>query len=182
MNVLCLALAAAQLAPCGQGVAWRPVATELDRQRLRDWRTTWTEALAEVRAKGVVDADPLFDPDRALDNPLPSPGTYRCRFVKLGASGLARGDWGRCEVGPDSLVKLDGPQRPAGKLFADQPTRAVFLGTLVLGDETRPLPYGRDDGRDLAGFVERVGEARWRVTLPQPRFESTLDLIELVPA
>ncbi|MBX9814810.1 MAG: DUF4893 domain-containing protein, partial [Sphingomonas sp.] len=56
-----------------------------------------------------------------------------------------------------------------------------FLGALELGMEQRPMDYGTDAKRDLAGFVERVGEKRWRVVLPHPRFESLLDVIELVP-
>ncbi len=184
MSLLCLALAAAQPVPCGQAAAWRPAATEDDRQRLRDWRTIWTDALTEARAAGkTVAADPLFDPDPALDDPAPPAGMYRCRFVKIGgATGLATRDWGRCEVGAESLAKLDGPQRPTGRIYPDTPTRAVFLGTLLLGDETRPVRYGRDDRRDMAGVVQRVDVARWRVALPHPAFESTLDLIELVPA
>ena len=57
----------------------------------------------------------------------------------------------------------------------------MFLGTLVLGDETRAMQYGRDQDRDLAGWVERIGDNRWRLILPYPHFESTLDVIELVP-
>jgi hypothetical protein len=44
------------------------------------------------------------------------------------------------------------------------------------------MRYGRDADRDLAGWVERVGERRWRLILPYPRFESTIDVVELVPA
>lgn len=188
MSALCVALAvaAAQSAPaeqpkCANAPAWRAVITETDGQRLRDTRRAWTDGLAEAGA--AARDDPLFDPDQALERPLPPAGSYRCRFVKLGgAPKLATREWGRCEVGTDSLVKLDGPQRPTGRLYADGEGRGVFLGTLVLGDETRPTRYGRDRRRDLVGVVERVGEARWRVALPRPGFESTLDLIELVPA
>ena len=60
--------------------------------------------------------------------------------------------------------------------------RMVFLGTLQLGDEQRALQYGRDRERDMAGVVERIGDNRWRLVLPYPAFESTLDVIELVPA
>lgn len=181
MNVLCLLLAATQASPCAGAPAWRPVATETDRRRLRDNRTAWTEAL--TAAGKATGADPLFDPDRALDAPVPPAGAYRCRIVNVGgAAGLVARDWGRCEVGADSLVKLDGPQRPTGRIYADTQTRAVFLGTLMLGDETRPVRYGRDRQRDLVGVVERVDTLRWRVTLPRPSFGATLDLIELVPA
>ena len=58
----------------------------------------------------------------------------------------------------------------------------IFLGTMVLGDEKRALEYGRDSARDMAGALERVGERRWRLILPYPRFESMMDVIELVPA
>ena len=182
MNALCLALAAAaaQPGPCPQAPGWRSVATEADRQRLRDARATWTEALAQAQP---VSSDPLVRPDEALDDPLPPPGAYRCRLVKLGgAAGFAERDWGRCEVGRDSLVKLDGPQRPMGRLYPDSEMRAVFLGTLMIGDEVRPLRYGRDRRRDLVGVVEHIGDARWRVVLPRPGFESTLDLLELRPS
>ena len=59
---------------------------------------------------------------------------------------------------------------------------AEFLGTLVLGDETRALQYGQDETRDVAGYVERIGPARWRLVMPKPHFESTIDVMELVPA
>ncbi len=35
--------------------------------------------------------------------------------------------------------------------------------------------------RDMAGVLERIGERRWRLVLPYPRFESLLDVVELVP-
>ena len=59
--------------------------------------------------------------------------------------------------------------------------RQTFLGTLVLGDETGALHYGRDRERDIAGFVERIGPARWRLLMPRPHFESQMDVMELVP-
>jgi hypothetical protein len=58
----------------------------------------------------------------------------------------------------------------------------VFLGTLVLGDETRALQYGQDEMRDVAGYVERIGPDRWRLIMPKPHFESQMDVMELTPA
>ena len=56
------------------------------------------------------------------------------------------------------FTKLTGSQRQVG---LDIPRRRrsaqVFLGTLVLGDEQRALQYGRDEQRDIAGYVERIG-------------------------
>jgi hypothetical protein len=35
------------------------------------------------------------------------------------------------------------------------------------------MQYGRDEDRDVAGFVERIGPNRWRLVMPYPHFEST---------
>jgi hypothetical protein len=32
------------------------------------------------------------------------------------------------------------------------------------------------------GLFERVGPQRWRLVMPYPRWESTIDVMELVPA
>jgi hypothetical protein len=53
---------------------------------------------------------------------------------------------------------------------------------MVLGDEQRAMVYGQDRERDVVGFVERVGERRWRLVMPAPTFESLMDVLELVPA
>ena len=53
---------------------------------------------------------------------------------------------------------------------------------MMFGDETKPIDYGHDDGRDMAGYIDRVGEKRWRLVLPYPKFESILDVVELVPS
>ena len=173
---------------------WRTVATDADRNRLRGWREAWDEALVPARAAdaGAIAAEgALFDPDRAQADPTLPPGTYRCRTFKLGAKSEGMRDFTaypgfECRVTREgelvSLAKVTGSQRPTGLLFEDSETRDVFLGTLVLGDETAPLRYGLDAKRDMVGYVERVGERRWRWVFPYPRFESILDVIELVPA
>ncbi|HEY1145769.1 MAG TPA: DUF4893 domain-containing protein, partial [Allosphingosinicella sp.] len=79
------------------------------------------------------------------------------------------------------FAKLTGSQRPLGLFLPHTANRMVFLGTLQLGDERRTLQYGGDDERDMAGILERIGERRWRLVLPYPHFESTLDIVELVP-
>ena len=112
-------------------------------------------------------------------------------MVKLGAKGAdGRGYTAYppfdCRVtagnGIATLEKLTGSQRPIGRILPDPGGRAVFLGTLVLGDERGAMRYGADQGRDMAGWVERIGPQRWRLVLPYPRFESLLDVVELVPA
>lgn len=173
---------------------WRGVATNADRDRLRRWRGAWTTALATAKARdaaAIRKEGSLFDPDHALSNPLPPPGRYHCRVFKLGAAnagGLPFVAYPNfdCRVAAEgeltSLYKETGSQRPRGLLFPDSVSRAIFLGTLVLGDEQRALDYGQDSERDMAGIMERVGERRWRLSLPWPRFESQLDVVELVPA
>ncbi|CAN5537524.1 hypothetical protein BH09PSE4_BH09PSE4_21170 [soil metagenome] len=178
---------------------WRVVATEADRDRLRRWREAWTAGLAKARASGSgaqIDAQgALFEPDRAMTDALPPPGDYHCRVFKLGAKGTAMADFTAypffdCRIAAEgeggdavsSFFKVDGSQRPVGLIFKDGTSRRVFLGTLVLGDETRALEYGADSNRDMAGLVERVGPKRWRLVLPYPRYESLIDVMELVPA
>lgn len=177
-----------------QAVDWRVVATPADRARLRNWRDSWVAALAQARGQdsGTIARDPaLFDPDRALVGATPPAGDYRCRVSKLGAADAFLPAFisypaFNCRVSDQDgivrLAKLDGSQRPVGRLYPESDTRAVFLGTLALGDERTAMPYGLDAGRDMAGIVERIGPRRWRLVLPAPRYELKLDVIELVPA
>lgn len=174
---------------------WRIAATGADRQRLRDWRSTFVEALTKARANGhgaaIAAEGALLDPDAALGGvPIPN-GDYRCRVIKLGAQQPGLLDYVaypafNCRIRQDKqlqrFTKMNGSQRPVGVIFPGDALRQVFLGTLVLGDELRAMQYGRDPDRDLAAFVERIGPARWRMVLPRPAFESTLDVIELIPS
>lgn len=173
---------------------WRRAATPADRARLRAWRTTWLEAVGLARAEGagpeLTAQAPLFDPDAALPDPVPPAGDYRCRVFKLGARRAGTRHFTAypsylCQIeagdGQVHLRKIGGSQRPFGRIYPDETGRAVFLGTMLLSDEARPIDYGRDAARDMAGFVQRIGPARWRVAFPQPAFESMLDVIELVP-
>ncbi|WP_375249155.1 DUF4893 domain-containing protein [Sphingomonas sp.] len=182
----------------GTASGWRKVATVADRQRLRDWRRAWLSALNAARrsdATAIAEQGALFQPDLALSDPVPPPGDYRCRAFKLGNQGGGGGampafvayPWFACRVGVSAdgaaqFVKLTGSQRHVGTIYASEPRRAVFLGSMMLGDDARALPYGRDRERDIAAWVERVGPRRWRMAMPYPAFESTLDVLELVPA
>jgi hypothetical protein len=173
---------------------WRRVATQSDRDRLRDWRTTFTAAVDAARKAGhgaEIDREgALLNPDAALANGAIPNGSYRCRVIKLGAKApgnLAYVSYPafNCLVRPTHQVqrldKLSGSQRYAGVVFPNDAIREVFLGTLVLGDENRALQYGQDETRDVAGYVERIGPSRWRLLMPKPHFESQLDIMELVP-
>ena len=173
---------------------WRAVATESDRERLRDWRGGFARAVAKARAAGhgaAIDAERrLLMPDAAVGGALPN-GDYRCRIIKLGAQGGGLLDFiaypgFACRVtqegGLQYFAKLSGSQRPMGRIYPADAMRSVFLGVLVLGDEARPMRYGSDPERGLAGWVERIEDRRWRMVLPAPKFESLTDVIELIPA
>ena len=173
---------------------WRSVATDSDRERLREWRTAFVDALRAARASGhsaeIAREGALLEPDAALGGgPIPN-GDYRCRVTKLGAKSPGLLDYVSysafsCRIRQAGQVqdfaKLTGSQRQVGTIFPGDPLRQVFLGTLVLGDESRALQYGRDTERDVAGYVERIGPNRWRMIMPRPHFESVMDVMELVP-
>ncbi len=182
-------------APKSRPNDWRLIVSDSDRDRLARWRTAWIAGLEKARAAGnaaqIAAQGPLLEPDRALEGqPAPSPGDYRCRVIKMGAQTKGMLDyvaypWFTCRVtaeeGRYHFAKVDGSQRPVGDFFADDQRRMVFLGAMTLGDEARPLVYGRDAERDMAGIVERIGARRWRIVMPYPRWESTIDIFELVP-
>lgn len=173
---------------------WRAIATPTDRARVRNWRTAWVRAIEKVEASGhgpqLASEGALLQPDAALSWGNPPAGDYSCRVLKLGAKSAGLLDYVtypafdcriRMEDGLMSFAKLTGSQRPLGLFLPDAGNRMVFLGTLQLGDEHRALQYGRDRERDMAGIVERIGDRQWRLVLPYPHFESTIDILELVP-
>lgn len=171
---------------------WRRVATAADRDRLSRWREAWVAGLQDARRGGHADAvvGPVFAFDRALPRPIPPAGDYRCRTTKLGARSpgmlpYVAYPWFACRITREGdalrLEKLTGSQRQVGRMYPRDQERAVFLGTLRYGDEARALPYGSDAKRDVAGWIERIGERQWRLAMPFPAFESTVDVMELVP-
>ena len=175
--------------------AWKEVATADDRQRLADWRTSFVAALDAAKKAGhsaeIAKEGALLEPDAAIGPSAIPDGLYRCRTIKIGAKGegnLAYVAYPafycrlKAEHGLQRFNKFGGSQRYVGLVFPGDAVRQVFLGTLVLGDETRALQYGQDQLRDVAGYFERVGPDRWRLILPKPHFESQFDVIELVPA
>jgi hypothetical protein len=175
--------------------AWKEVATTDDRQRLADWRTTFVAALDDAKKAGysaeIAREGVLLDPDAALGAPAIPDGIFRCRVIKVGAKAVSGSRHYvsnppfLCRVKPNRGLqrfnKFGVSHRYVGLIFPGDAVRQIFLGTLVLGDETRALQYGQDELRDVAGYVERIGPNRWRLVMPKPHFESQLDVIELVP-
>ncbi|WP_265530585.1 DUF4893 domain-containing protein [Sphingomicrobium marinum] len=176
---------------------WRGYASSADIERLERLDEAWTAGLAAARAADFVTAvdneGALLDPDAGLDRPAPTPGSYKCRLVKLGAAKAADPEFIAynpffCFVQVDetatdgrfTIVKQTGSQRPTGRLW-DAGDRYVFLGSLALGNEREPLAYGEDPSRDMAGVWERIGNFRWRLVIPYPRTGGIVDVFELTP-
>ena len=173
---------------------WHAIATTDDRERLRDWRSAFVSALTAARASGhaaeIAREGALLDPDAALGgDPIPN-GNYTCRVIKLGAKSPGLLDYVgyppfTCSIRQErelqGFAKMTGSQRYVGLVFPGDAMRQIFLGTVVLGDERRAMQYGRDEERDVVGFVERIGPNRWRMLMPKPHFESHIDVLELTP-
>lgn len=172
---------------------WKVYATPADVRRLARLESAWQAGLKRARAEGheaeLNALGALAVPGGGLTPRVqPGPGAYRCRTYKLGgdAQGLpfVAYPFFKCAVeltpGGDLIVrKLDGSQRFAGKLYPERENRLVYLGAAALGSETPP-GYGENAARDQIGVLERVGDDRWRLALPLPATESSLDIIELV--
>jgi hypothetical protein len=172
---------------------YKQAISENDRVRLRDWRKTFETALADARKSNATDVareGVLLEPDSALAGPAIPEGMYDCRVIKLGAKEPGNLNYVAypsflCRIHAQRtlqrLTKLSGSQRYVGLIFPGDAIHNVFIGTLVLGDEMRALQYRQDQDRDVVGYVERIGPNRWRLVMPQPHFESRLDVMELVP-
>ena len=180
--------------PVAEKGGWRNVATVHDKDRIRNWYTAWKQALEAANQGGygaqVSEAGDVLRPDAALPNPHLPPGNYKCRTIKLGSKSggtltYVSYPWFTCRVTAEqnlfSFVKLTGSQRTTGLIFEDDDRRQIFLGTMVLGDESGPRDYGVDEARDMAGIVERVGAQRWRIVFPYPAYESIVDVLEIAP-
>lgn len=175
---------------------WRGIVTASDRDRYSRLDAAWDLALQQARRQrgsgDLASTGDLIDPDAARPSVAPPPGDYRCRTVKLGSQGGEDGlgyvvyGWFDCRIEqtPNGLkfVKTTGSQRPAGLLFPENDRRMVLLGSMALASEPPANSYGQRPDRDLIAALERIGEARWRLVVPWPQYESNLDLIELVPA
>ncbi len=173
---------------------WLAIASGEDQKRIERAGAAWSVGLAEARTAGFASEmkaeGELLDRGAALPRPAPTPGSYRCRLIKLGkrAKGPAYEKFKPffCYIALDgdlfTIVKQTGSQRPAGRLWEDDlPTRLVFLGSLALGSEEEAMAYGDDPKRDIAGLFERVAPFRWRLVMPFPRDGAKLDLFELTP-
>lgn len=181
--------------PPTRAQAWMGIASPADVQRLANVTGAWAAGLADARKAGFVtavrDEGQLLQTGAALPRPAPTPGSYNCRLVRLGAPVRGQPAFEKfkpffCYVQVEenllTIVKQTGSTRPAGRLWEDDnPDRLVFLGSLALGDEQQPLAYGEDARRDMAGIFERIAPFRWRLVIPWPQDGAKLHVFELTP-
>lgn len=205
--VSCLAVlagsAACQTAPAGKSAeaaprivveeteAWRSVASERDAAALDGLPGRWRQALAAGRAanlsRRIAGEGELLDPEARLARAAPSPGSYRCRYVRPGGRRWVSSVQGFCYVGVEDgqltlATELRG-LRFGGYLWEVKGgERLVFLGAAVPAGARTPLAYGENPSLDSAGLVERIGEFRYRLTMPEPSPGAGLTIVELVAA
>lgn len=172
---------------------WRQVIRPEDRARLSRLWPAWTKSRSDAALLGKT-AEwaalvPLSTPTAGFTGP-PGPGAYRCTVVRLGATtaGLPPISVGRpfaCRIAVDGdrlgFTAPDAVQRSSGRLYPDG-DRLVFLGALSLRGEISPFAYGMDPDRNQVGVLERIATARWRLVLPWSHWQSTLDVVDIVPA
>lgn len=168
---------------------WRAVARPEALAGIDALPSRWDRALAAVRSwrrSAAAAEGALLDPDAALARPLPPPGRYRCRYLRLapGQGGFQTFRPWSCFVAEDgeltTLSKADGSERPAGRLWPDGDRRLVFLGAVTRNGGPATPAYGDDPATDAVGLLERIGDFQWRLVLLRSD-DVGLDVIELVP-
>lgn len=189
---VCVAAGGPNAPPPGQ--AWQDIVSDPDHVKLRATRDAMIAGVKAARDAGfgakLDAAGRLFDIDYSQDGAALKPGTYRCRTTSLGSKAAERPAYveqptRRCTVAAGETLQrfsvLDGPQRLTGRIYPDTDARTIFLGTIQLGDEASALHYSRDVDRDTAGAIQRLGPARWRMVIAHPAWQSTVDVMEIVP-
>lgn len=173
---------------------WQGIANPADRDRLANVSGAWAAGLAAARknfATAIREEGILLREDAGQVRPAPTPGSYSCRVITLGATARGKPALERfkpffCYVQLEgeilTIVKQTGSQRPAGRLWDDDNSRRmIFLGSLALGSEDEVRAYGDDPKRDMAGIFERIAPFVWRLVIPWPRDGSKLQVFELTP-
>ena len=174
---------------------WRGPVTAVDRDRYQRLGAAWDLALGQARSQAgsgdLRGLGELIDPDAARPGVTPPAGNYRCRTVKLGRRVEGQGlayvayPYFACSVeltpgGDLVLTKTTGSQRLRGLLYPESDRRLVYVGAQAWGDETTYPAYGQNRERDQVGVLERIGDARWRLSIPWPKQEAKLELLEIV--
>ena len=205
---LVLTLAGAVHVAAAPSKNWQQSATAADRKRLARLWEAWTHALADIETHGetpalqALGAVAVPDPDTMHANtadrlatpakgPLPEAGAYACRTIRLGqqdgktaAPRVQAGEVRPCRIKQQNgslwFEQDNGASRLGGRLYADG-DRMVFLGATALRGEMGMMPYAADSERNAIGALRALGPKHWRLELPWPVWQSTLDLVEITP-
>jgi len=174
---------------------WRTIASPADAQSLDTLAESWAEALADARRRyrrAVAAEGPLLAPDLREPRAAPTPGTYRCRAIRLGARSPRVPAWsvsreGFCYIGVEddqlSFASEIPGSRIGGYLWdVKEQDRLVFLGATVPARAKTAPPYGETPGLDWAGLLERTEDFTFRLSLPRREGEARLVVIELIAA
>ncbi len=200
MKRLAIIFLLALLPAAKPATVWQTVVEAADRTRLAGLWGAWTHALNEARAAGELGTlqalGPLASADGAIKAALPTAGNFRCRSIKIGKRDIG----GNASAAPGTMVNIgdatpcrivlnkghlwfeqaSGRQRIGGTLYPDR-DRMVFLGGVALTGENAMIHYGADPDRDQVGVLRAIGPDHWRLELPWPRWQTNLELIEIMP-
>ena len=171
---------------------WRGVASTEDVAKIDGLLPLWEKSLAAARAPGSrprLAASALLDPKAGLERGAPTPGSYRCKFTRLGKRSAADRPTALspeafCYVGVAegrlSLTTETGALPLGGWLWDEADgKRLIFLGAARTPKMKAPPAYGEDGARNAVGVLERVGEFRFRLAVPAPGGGEVLYLFEL---
>jgi hypothetical protein len=174
---------------------WRGDALESDVATLDALPATWIQALAETRrryGRAVAREGELLQPDSGLPRAAPAPGPYRCRAIRIGARVATARPWsvtrsGFCYVGVEgdqlSLSSEIPGLRFGGYLWETKDEETlVFLGGATPARTRIAMPYGESPASDRIGTIERIGDFRYRLSLPAREGDARLVVIEMVAA
>ena len=171
--------------------AWRRVATAREQAAIDGLAGRWDQALAGSRTAGfqrrIAAEGILLVRGSGLARATPAPGSYRCRYIRLPASKWTVSAQGFCYVGVEGgqlsfATELRG-LRLGGYLWElKSGNRLVFLGSAVPAGAKGAPGYGENPALDAGGLFERLGEFRYRLTLPEAAPGTGLTIVDLVAA
>lgn len=161
--------------------------SEADSTRMGQFDTARSRGLGEALLS--TDADEraivaaLFAPGTEPIEALPD-GNYRCRTIKLGGIlPLVTYNYFACRISEDGtrIEKTSGSQRFTGT-FSPSGDALFYRGALHYNNDPA-MAYGDNAEMDQVGCLYKVsGQEVYRLEKPYPLFESTHDVIELIPA
>jgi hypothetical protein len=187
-GILAAVLAMPVVTPLACEVPAEAAIDQLDGDRMTGFETARIRGLGEALLSDSAEeraiTSALYAPGDTPISTIPD-GAYQCRTIKLGGLlPLTAYGYFDCQISADGTVieKLTGSQRFKGDLLPSD-GGLFYWGALHYGDE-EPFAYGADPERNQVGCLYRIEgkPVRYRLEMPFPLFESTHDVIELVPA